>query len=76
MLYNTSVLTSFSMSVADEFTRRKQVSKAILVPQSDFILESALSLEIWFEWCLCVQLGMKEEVLLQMTTCSLYSDGQ
>lgn len=59
------------MSVGDEFTRRKQVSKAILVLQSDFILESALSLEILFKWCLCVQLGMKEEVLLQMTTCSL-----
>lgn len=57
------------------FTRRKQVSKAILVPQSDFILESALSFEILFKWCLCLQLGMKEEVLLQLMF-PLYSDGQ
>lgn len=44
------------VAVKDEFTRRKQVSKIILVLQNDFILESFLSVEILFKWCLCAQL--------------------
>lgn len=64
------------MTVRDEFTRRKQVSKIILVPQSDFILELALSVEILLRWYLCVQLDMKEEVFLQVPACLSYSDKQ
>lgn len=45
-----SVLTSFSLTVGAELTEREQVSKAILVPQSDFILQLALSYEIVFKW--------------------------
>lgn len=44
------------VAVKDEFSRRKQVSKIILVPQSDFILELFLSVEILFKWYLCAQL--------------------
>lgn len=64
------------VAVKDEFSRRKQVSKIILVPQSDFILELPLSVEILFKWYLCVQLDMKEEVSLQVPVCLLYSDKQ
>lgn len=56
--------------VKDEFTRRRQASKIILVPQSDFILELSLSVEILFKWYLCVQLDMKEEVFLQVSDLS------
>lgn len=34
------------MTVKDEFIRKKQVSKIILVPPNDFILELTLSVEI------------------------------
>lgn len=64
------------MIVKDEFTRRKQVSKIILVPRSHFILELALSVEILLKWYLCVQLDMKEEVFLQVPVCLLYNDKQ
>lgn len=33
-------------------------------------------LESVLKWCLSAPLVLKEEVLLQVTTCSLYSDGQ
>lgn len=62
------------MAVEYEFTRRKEVSKIILVSQSDFILELTLSVEILFKWYLCVQLDMKEEVFLQVWL--LFSDKQ
>lgn len=64
------------MTVKDEFTRRKQVPKIILVPQSDFVLELALSVEILLKWYLCVQLDMKEEVFLQVPVCLMCSDKQ
>lgn len=75
MLYNDRII-SFSLTLKDEFTRRKQVSKIILVPQRDFILGLALSVEILFKWYLCVQLDMKEEVFLQVPVCLSYHDKQ
>lgn len=70
------LITSFSLTVKDEFTRSKQVSKIILVPQSDSVLELALSVEILFKWYLCVQLDMEEEVFLQVPVCLSYNDKQ
>lgn len=45
-----SVLTSFSLTVGAELTKREQVSAAFSVPQSDCILQLALSYEIVFKW--------------------------
>lgn len=43
-----SVLASFSLTVGAELCKKEQASKAILVSQSDFILELARSHEIVF----------------------------